>query len=154
MRKYGVADTTFSRVNMGDIAEKTIMKEDNDCEIKRYTVPGIKDLPVAAKKLIDSGCDGVITLGWVGKTQLDKYSYISSSIGLIMVQILTSKHVIDVTVHEEEAEHPDDLVRIAEDRATKHARNLVRLLRDGESSLRKYAGKGLRQGYENAGELD
>ncbi len=70
-----------------------------------------------------------------------------------MVQILTSKHVIDVTVHEDEAEHPDDLVRIAEDRATKHAINLVRLVRDGESSLRGYAGKGLRQGYRNAGEL-
>ncbi|WP_054845207.1 riboflavin synthase [Sulfuracidifex tepidarius] len=139
---------------MGDIAERTIRKDDNDCEIVRYTVPGIKDLPVAAKKLIDSGCDGVITLGWVGRTQLDKYSYISSSIGLIMVQILTSKHVMDVTVHEEEAEHPDDLVRIAEDRATKHARNLVRLVRDGGKSLREYAGKGLRQGYENAGELD
>ncbi|MUN28286.1 riboflavin synthase [Sulfuracidifex metallicus] len=153
MRKYGVVDTTFSRVNMGDIAERTIKKEDNDCEIKRYTVPGIKDLPVAAKKLIDWGSDGVITLGWVGRTQLDKYSYLSTSIGLIMVQILTSKHVIDVTVHEDEAEHPDDLVRIAEDRATKHAINLVRLVRDGESSLRGYAGKGLRQGYRNAGEL-
>ncbi|TRM82875.1 riboflavin synthase, partial [Sulfolobus sp. A20-N-G8] len=66
MRKYGVADTTFSRVDMGSIAYKVIQSEDDDSQIVRYTVPGIKDLPVAAKRLIDEGCDGVITLGWVG----------------------------------------------------------------------------------------
>ena len=154
MRKYGVADTTFSRVDMGRIAIDVIRKEDPDAEIVRYTVPGIKDLPVAAKKLLDQGCDGVITLGWVGKTMLDKYSYLAASIGLIMVQILTSKHVIDVTVHEDEAEDEEKLVEIAVDRARKHALNLVRLVRDGGTALTKYAGKGLRQGYKDAGELE
>lgn len=154
MRKYGVADTTFSRVDMGNIAIRTIRKEDPEAEIVRYTVPGIKDLPVAAKKLLDEGCDGVITLGWVGKTMLDKYSYLAASIGLIMVQILTSKHVIDVTVHEDEADDEEKLKEIAIDRATKHAINLVRLVRDGKNALTPYAGKGLRQGYENAGPID
>jgi riboflavin synthase len=154
MRKYGVADTTFSRVDMGNIAIRTIRKEDPEAEIVRYTVPGIKDLPVAAKRLLDEGCDGVITLGWVGKTMLDKYSYLATSIGLIMVQILTSKHVIDVTVHEDEADDEEKLKEIAIDRATKHAINLVRLIRDGKNALTPYAGKGLRQGYENAGTID
>lgn len=154
MRKYGVADTTFSRVDMGSIAIKVIEKEDDEAEIIRYTVPGIKDLPVAAKRLIDEGCNGVITLGWVGKTILDKYSYLAASIGLIMVQILTSTHVIDVTVHEDEAEDEEKLKEIAIDRVTKHAKNLVLLVKEGKTSLTKYAGKGLRQGYKHAGPID
>jgi len=99
MRKYGVADTTFSRVDMGEVAIGEIESLDPEAQILRYTVPGIKDLPVAARRLINEGCEGVITLGWVGRTMLDKYSYLASSIGLITVQVLTSKHVIDVTVH-------------------------------------------------------
>ncbi|MBW9141934.1 MAG: riboflavin synthase [Candidatus Aramenus sulfurataquae] len=154
MRKYGVADTTFSRVDMGSVAINTIKKEDPEAEIARYTVPGIKDLPVAAKRLIEEGCDGVITLGWVGKTMLDKYSYLATSIGLITVQILTSKHVIDVTVHEDESEDLEKLKEIAIDRATKHARNLVKLVRDGKNALTPLAGKGLRQGYKDAGPID
>ncbi|QGA54806.1 riboflavin synthase [Sulfolobus sp. E5-1-F] len=153
-RKYGIADTTFSRVDMGSIAYKVIRSEDSEAEIIRYTVPGIKDLPVASKRLIDEGCDGVITLGWVGKTMLDKYSYLATSIGLIMVQILTSKHVIDVTVHEDEADDEERLKEIAVDRATKHAKNLVKLVKEGKNALTKYAGKGLRQGYSDAGEID
>ncbi|WP_016731789.1 riboflavin synthase [Saccharolobus islandicus] len=153
-RKYGIADTTFSRIDMGSIAYKVIRSEDDEAEIIRYTVPGIKDLPVASKRLLDEGCDGVITLGWVGKTILDKYSYLATSIGLIMVQILTSKHVIDVTVHEDEADDEEKLKEIAIDRATKHAKNLVKLVKEGKNALTKYAGKGLRQGYNNAGEID
>lgn len=154
MRKYGVVDTTFSRIDMGNIAIKTIKKEDPDSEVIRYTVPGIKDTPVAAKKLIEKGCDGVITLGWVGKTMLDKYSYLASSIGLITVQILTSKHIIDVTIHEDEADNIDKLKEIAIDRVVKHSKNLVKLIRDGENSLTPFAGKGLRQGYKDAGSID
>ena len=154
MRKYGIADTTFSRVDMGSIAYKVIKNEDEEAEIVRYTVPGIKDLPVAAKKLIEEGCDGVISLGWVGKTMLDKYSYLASSLGLILVQILTSKHIIDVTVHEDEADNEDELKKIAIDRTTKHAKNLVKLVKEGKNALTKYAGKGLRQGYKDAGEID
>ncbi|WP_338600972.1 riboflavin synthase [Sulfolobus tengchongensis] len=154
MRKYGIADTTFSRVDMGKIAYKIIRDEDDEAEIIRYTVPGIKDLPVAAKRLIDEGCDGVITLGWVGKTMLDKYSYLATSIGLIIVQILTSKHVIDVTIHEDEADSEEKLKEIAIDRTSKHARNLVKLVKEGKNALTKYAGKGLRQGFRDAGEID
>jgi riboflavin synthase len=154
MRKYGVVDTTFSRIDMGNIAINVIKKEDINSEVVRYTVPGIKDTPVAAKKLIEKGCDGVITLGWVGKTMLDKYSYLAASIGLITVQILTSKHVIDVTIHEDEADDIDKLKEIAIDRVIKHSKNLVKLVRDGENSLTPYAGKGLRQGYKDAGPID
>jgi len=125
-----------------------------NAEIIRYTVPGIKDLPVAAKKLIDEyKCDIVITLGWVGPSNLDKLSYLASSIGLTMVQLLTNKHVIDVTVHEDEAKSEEELLEIAIDRAKKHALNVVKLITGGREALTPYAGKGLRQGRPDVGPI-
>jgi riboflavin synthase len=152
MVKLGVVDTTFSRVDMGRIAIDAIRKEDPDAEIIRYTVPGIKDLPAGAVKLFDLGCDGVITLGWVGKTKLDKYSYLATSIGLIQAQILNHKHIMDVTIHEDEVEE-EKLFSLAKDRSTKHAINLVKLIKFGGDALTSNAGKGLRQGYNNAGSI-
>lgn len=152
MAKYGIVDTTFSRVDMGKYAYETIRREDPDGEIERYTVPGIKDLPIGATKLFERGCEGVITLGWVGKTKLDKYSYLATSIGLIQAQLLAKRHIMDVTIHEDEVEEPQ-LLSLAKDRATKHALNLVKLVRDGGNSLASMAGKGLRQGYNNAGQI-
>lgn len=152
MPKYGIVDTTFSRVDMGKYAFQTIRKEDPDGEIVRYTVPGIKDMAVGAMKLFEEGCDGVITVGWVGKTKLDKYSYLASSIGLIQAQLITKKHIMDVTVHEDETEE-EKLFLLAKDRATKHSINLVKLVRYGGKALSQSAGRGLRQGYNNAGQI-
>lgn len=152
MPKYGIVDTTFSRVDMGRYAYDTIRKQDPDGEILRYTVPGIKDLPVGAMKLFKLGCDGVITLGWVGKTKLDKYSYIASSIGLIQAQLISTKHIMDVTVHEDETEE-ENLLELARDRTTKHSINLIKLVNEGGKGLSQLAGKGIRQGYNNAGRI-
>jgi riboflavin synthase len=155
MIKVGIVDTTFARVDMGKIAEETLKEELPNARIIRYTVPGIKDIPVAAKKLLEEEeCDGVITLGWVGKTLTDKLSYAVSSMALQLVQLSARKHVIDVTVHEDEADSDEKLKEIAIDRSRKHARNLAILIRDGGGGLRKYAGKGLRQGSKNVGPLD
>ena len=153
MTRIGVVDTTFARVDMASHAIRVIEEHMPEAEIIRYTVPGIKDIPVAAKKLLDMGCEAVITLGWVGSKQVDKYSYLAMSIGLIMLQVLTGKHVIDVTVHEDEADDPEKLVEIAIDRARKHALNLVKLVKYGREALTEYAGKGLRQGGPDAGPL-
>ncbi len=155
MIKVGVADTTFARVDMAKYVIEVLYRELPKVEIVRYTVPGIKDLPLAARNLIvEHGCDGVITLGWVGKTLTDKLSYVVASLGIIAVQIMYGKHVIDVTVHEDEAESEEKLKEIAIDRATKHARNLVLLLTSGREALTPYAGKGLRQGYPDAGPIE
>jgi riboflavin synthase len=108
--------------------------------IIRHTVPGVKDIPAAAKRIIDLGCDGVITLGWVGPGQVDKYSYLASSLGLIMLGVMTGKVIIDVTVHEDEAEKPEELKRIAVHRAKAHAENLVAMLKEGPQALTPKAG--------------
>ncbi|MEM4089869.1 MAG: riboflavin synthase, partial [Thermoplasmatales archaeon] len=100
----------------------------------------------------DEGCDGVITLGWVGRTMLDKYSYLATSIGLINAQLMVRKHVMDVTVHEDEVEE-SQLAELARDRTVKHSRNLVMLVTGGGMALQSKAGKGLRQGYNNIGQI-
>ncbi|RLG88508.1 MAG: riboflavin synthase [Thermoprotei archaeon] len=154
MLKIGVADTTFARVDMARYVIEVLENHLPNAEIIRYTVPGIKDLPIAAKKLIDEyKCDIVITLGWVGASNIDKLSYLAASIGLIMVQLLTNKHVIDVTVHEDEAKDEEELLEIAIDRAKKHALNLIRLITGGREALTPYAGKGLRQGRPDVGPI-
>ncbi|MEM1983433.1 MAG: riboflavin synthase [Sulfolobales archaeon] len=151
----GIVDTTFARVDMGSIAEKVIKDSISNVKIFRYTVPGIKDIPVAAKKLIEeSGCDGVITLGWVGESLTDKLSYVSMSIGLQLVQLMCNKHIIDVTVHEDESDDEAILYEIAVDRVKKHAVNLVKLLVGGGDALRPHAGKGLRQGRPDVGPIN
>lgn len=150
--KIGIVDTTFSRINMGKIAIDEL-KRISSIPYERYTVPGIKDLPVAAKKMIEErGCDIVITLGWVGKTQKDTFSYIALSIGLIMTQLMTNKHIIDVTIHEDEAEDEKELLQVAENRVREHVRNAVDLLINPKK-LQKLAGTGQRQGYPDVGAI-
>ncbi len=147
----GIADTTFSRIDMGKIAIDEL-KRYTSLKYIRYTVPGIKDLPAAAKILFDKGCDIVITLGWVGKTDTDKLSYVAMSVGKILVEILEGKHVIDVTIHEDEAEDEKELYKIAENRVREHVRNAVDLLLNPKK-LQKLAGTGQRQGYEDVGPI-
>jgi len=154
MFKVGIVDTTFARVDMGSVALKELRRLLPNAKVIRYTVPGIKDIPVAAKRLIEEeGCDAVITLGWVGATLTDKLSYVVASTGIMLVQLMTNKHIIDVTVHEDEAEKPEELYFIAIDRTRKHVKNLVTLLVKGKEGLTPYAGKGLRQGRPDVGPI-
>ncbi len=147
-----VIDTTFSRVDMGSVAVEVLRRRLPGYRIVRWTVPGIKDLPGAARRALDT-CDAAITLGWVGRREADKLSYLAMSIGLIGVEVLTGKLLLDVTVHEDESDDPEELKKIALDRARKHAENLAALVRHGPEALVPFAGKGLRQGYPDAGPL-
>ena len=148
--KIGVADTTFARVNMGKIAIDEIKKHAS-AAIERYTVPGIKDLPVACKILIEErGCDLVMALGMPGGVEKDKWCAHEASQGLIQVQILTNTHIIEVFVHEDEAKDGKELVWLAEQRTREHAVNAVLLL-TRPKELEKLAGTGQRQGFPDAG---
>ncbi len=53
MRLIGIADTTFARWDMGGSAIDELKTLGTGFKLIPYTVPGIKDLPVACKKLID-----------------------------------------------------------------------------------------------------
>ena len=151
MKLIGIADTTFARVDMGGAAIDELKSMGTGFRIVRYTVPGIKDLPVACKKLFDEqGCDIVMALGMPGGKAIDRQCAHEASTGLIACQLMVGKHIIEVFVHEDEANDAKTLSWLAERRAREHARNAYHLLLRPEE-LTKNAGKGLRQGYEDEG---
>ena len=151
MRIIGIADTTFARVDMGAQAINELKSMGSGFKIVRYTVPGIKDLPVACKKLFEEqGCEIVMALGMPGAKTIDRQCAHEASTGLISCQLMVGKHIIEVFVHEDEASDSKELAWLAERRAREHAHNAYNLLFRPEE-LGKNAGKGLRQGYEDAG---
>ncbi len=153
MKRIGIADTTFARCDMAGAAIKAL-KGEASLEVVRYTVPGIKDLPVAAKKLLEEeGCEIVMALGMPGAAEKDKMCAHEASSGLIMAQLMTNKHIIEVFVHEDEAPDERTLAWLAERRAAEHAQNAIRLLYYPEK-LTRMAGTGQRQGYEDAGPIE
>ena len=153
MERIGIADTTFARIDMARAAISVIKKE-SSAEVVRYTVPGIKDLPVAAKKLLgEERCDIVMALGMPGAADKDKMCAHEASTGLIAAQLLTNRHIIEVFVHEDEAPDEPTLAHLARRRAEEHALNAVRLIYHPETLVR-LAGTGQRQGYEDAGPIE
>lgn len=152
--KIGIADTMFARADMGKIAIETLEKRAKEknysIEIERYTVPGMKDLAIASKKLFDEkGCDIVVALGFVGAAEVDERCAMEAGIGLIMAEIISGKHILKVFIHSNEAENDTQLAGILRDRVEKHSVNALDLLFDPQSLVKK-AGTGQRQGSENA----
>jgi len=153
MKTIGIADTTFARIDMGKVAQDTLYETGTGFQTIRSTVPGIKDLPVACKKLFDEHhCDIVMALGMPGPMPIDKQCAHEASMGLIHVQLLTNKHIIEVFVHEDEAQDAKGLAWLASQRTKEHAVNTYELLFHPDH-LTKKAGKGLRQGFTDAGPL-
>lgn len=152
MVKIGIADTTFARVNMGGIAIDELKKHAS-AKIERVTVPGVKDLPVASKKLIEEGkCDIVMALGMPGPEEIDKQCAHEASTGLITAQLMTNTHIIEVFVHEDEAKDEKELLMLAENRVREHAQNVLKMLFKPKQ-LVKEAGTGQREGFEDAGPI-
>ncbi len=148
--RIGVADTTFSRVNMGAIAIDELKKHAS-VSIERVTVPGMKDLPVACKRLIEQRkCDIVMALGMPGGKDKDKMCAHEASQGLIMCQLMTNTHIIEVFVHEDEAKDERELAWLMEQRTREHAVNAIKLVLHPRE-LEKNAGTGQRQGFEDVG---
>ena len=151
MKRIGIADTTFARFDMAKSAINEIQNNTTRFKIIRYTVPGIKDLPVACKKLFEEqNCDIIMALGMPGSQPIDKQCAHEASMGLIQTQLLCNKHIIEVFVHEDEANNETELAWLADRRAREHAINVIELLFHPEY-LTKQAGKGLREGFEDAG---
>jgi riboflavin synthase len=152
MHKVGIADTTFSRINMGKVAIDELRKGAS-LQIERYTVPGVKDLPVACKLLIEEkGCNIVIALGMPGSQPIDRMCAHEASQGIIQAQLMTNTHIIEVFVHEDEAKDETELAWLAEKRTREHAQNVLKLLFKQEQ-LQREAGTGQRQGFADVGAI-
>ena len=151
MKRVGLVDTTFARY---DMARAAIDELKQLCSVKfeRRTVPGVKNLPLAVKQLLDEGCEIAMAFGMPGAAPIDKQCAHEASLGLIWAQLLTGKPVIEVFVFEDEAESEKELAALAEQRAREHARNVYRMLFKPEE-LTKLAGTGQREGGPDAGPL-
>ncbi len=151
MMKVGIVDTMFSRVNMGAMAIDELKKYP-DVSLERRTVPGIKDLAVECRLLLDSGCDSCLALGMVGGAPIDTQCGHEASLGIQQAKLLTGKHVVEVFVHENEGWSEKEFAEICENRIRKHAHNAV-LLVTKPHELVKRAGMGVRQGREDEGPI-
>lgn len=153
MKRIGIADTTFARYDMAAAATDELKKQGGGFTIVRYTVPGIKDLPVGCKILFeDQKCDIVIALGMVGRQPVDKDCALAADFGFQIVQATAGKHILGVMVHEDEAHDEAELAQLFDRRTREHAVNCYDLLFRPEA-LRKRAGTGQREGFADAGPL-
>jgi riboflavin synthase len=122
-------------------------------DVVRVTVPGIKDLPVASKKLIEErGCDVVVACGYVGGAPIDRECANVADHALQQVQLMTNTHVLGAFVYETEARDERELATLCDRRAREHAVNAWRLLFKPEE-LAAQAGSGQRQGFADAGPI-
>ena len=154
MRRIGIVDTTFSRIDMGSIAEDELKSLGKGFRVIRRTVPGVKDLPVACKKLIvEEDCSIVMALGMPGKEPIDKTCAHEASQGLIQAQLMTNTHIVEVFVHLDEVKDEKELMAVTENRTREHAQNTYYLLFKPER-LRKQAGSGQRQGFQDVGPVE
>ncbi len=70
--KVGIADTTFDRYDMAKAAIWEL-RAGASVQIARNTAPGVRDLPVAAMKLIEEeDCDMLIVPGPPGAAEIGK----------------------------------------------------------------------------------
>jgi riboflavin synthase len=153
MKTIGICDTTFARFDMGAVAIDELKKSVADLNIVRKTVPGIKDLPVASKKLIEEeGCEIVMALGMPGPMEKDKVCAHEASTGLIHAQLMTNTHILEVFVHEDEEIKDKELKILAENRSREHAQNLIKMIFKPKL-MKKEAGMGIREGKEDVGPL-
>ena len=148
MITIGVVDTMFARYDMGGAA----LDELSQCEgynrsfrVIRRTVPGFKDLAVAAKIMIEQDhCSIVVACGMPGSADVDKVCAHEASQGIMMAQLMTSTPILEVFVHEDEADDPDILASVFDNRSRKHARNAYWMLFEPEQLVAR-AGSGERQ---------
>ena len=136
MDLIGVVDTMFARYDMGAEA----LDELAQCPgygtrftTVRRTVPGFKDLAVAAKKLIEEeDCRIVVALGMPGREQVDKVCAHEASTGIMTAQLMTNTPILEVFVHEDESDDPADLALVFKNRSRDHARNAYLMLYEPE----------------------
>jgi riboflavin synthase len=151
--RIGVVDTMFARYDMGKAARDELAQcpgYDDTFTVIAKTVPGFKDLAVAAMNLIEQDhCSIVVALGMPGSAPIDKQCAHEAAQGIMQAQLLTSTPILEVFVHEDD---PEILARVFENRSRQHARNAYWMLFDPEELSRR-AGQGIRQGFDNAGPL-
>jgi 6,7-dimethyl-8-ribityllumazine synthase len=108
--KIGVVTARFNSEVTEKLEEGALreLKEMGCKEIVAVRVAGAVEVPLAAKWLLDAGCDGVVALGAVIRGETSHYDYVCSSVerGCTELQLRTGRPVafgILTTENEEQA---------------------------------------------------
>ncbi len=95
----------------------------------------------------------MMALGMPGPEDIDKQCAYEASLGIIAAQLLTSTHIIEVFVYEDEVEKEKELAWLSDRRTREHVENVIKLLFKSEE-LEREAGMGKREGFKDAGPLE
>jgi riboflavin synthase len=151
VKRIGLVDTTFARVDMARAARRALEAAGTGFRVVPRTVPGIKDLPVAARRLfVEDRADLVLAVGMPGRAEYDRTCAHEASLGLLFAAVLEAKPVVECFVFEGEAATDRELETLARRRAEEHALNAYNLLFRPQALSRR-AGGGLRQGFADVG---
>ena len=72
-----------------------------------------------------------------GPAPIDKQCAHEASQGIMLAQLMTSTPILEVFVHEDEADDPEVLAEVFEDRCRKHARNAYWMLFEPDQLARR-----------------
>jgi 6,7-dimethyl-8-ribityllumazine synthase len=94
--KIGVVTARFNSEVTEKLEEGALRElRELGTEIVAVRVPGAFEVPLAAKALLDAGCDGVVALGAVIRGETSHYDYVCSAVerGCTELQLRTGKPV-------------------------------------------------------------
>ena len=114
MDRIGVVDTMFARYDMGAEAVDELRPAPASAPLRggpahRARVQGPGRGVQAADR--EEGCRIVVALGMPGKAAIDQVCAHEASQGIMLAQLLTSTHILEVFVHENEEEDPAEAGR-------------------------------------------
>lgn len=98
--KVGVVTSRFNKEITDKLCEGAIKQLQSmglkPAQIRSVSVPGAYEIPLAAKWLLEDGCDGVIALGAVIRGETTHYDYICASVerGCTILQIETGCPIV------------------------------------------------------------
>jgi 6,7-dimethyl-8-ribityllumazine synthase len=111
-RNIGVVVSDFNRT-ITDALLKGAMEALATADTAQVTVlrvPGALELPVAARRLIEAGCDGVVAIGAVIKGETDHYEHVATQTvgGLSHLALVTGVPIANSVLTVQELEHAMD----------------------------------------------
>ncbi|MGH8950040.1 MAG: 6,7-dimethyl-8-ribityllumazine synthase [Acidimicrobiia bacterium] len=116
----GIAVATWNRSVTDRLLEGAVSRlEGMGAETTVLRVPGALELPIAAKALIDKGCDAVVAIGTIVRGDTDHYEIVvrESTSGIARVALDTGTPVANAILAVNEFEHAVD--RAVEGRSNK-----------------------------------
>jgi len=146
----------FARIDMGAIAQRKLATMDGHgrrFQVLRRTVPGMKDLAVAARQLIEGhACSVVIACGMPGPAKIDQICAHEASQGIMLAQVLTGVHILEAFVHVGEEPDESRFIQLCRRRIEGHALNAYWMVCAPDELVAR-AGQGVRQGTDDVGPL-